>query len=203
MQVISLFAGFYASNCYLVRSGEHAVVIDPSVSPEGARAQLGTDLPPIDMLILTHAHFDHMLCLDEWRQQTRAPLAVHEYDADKLGDPQKSCFVLFPSRRDTRFSPPDILLHDGDILPLGEERLTVLHTPGHTSGSICLLGEGCIFTGDTVFAGGDYGRTDLYSGDESALWQSVRRLTELQAGGVMYAGHGPSGDFAREMQYLM
>ena len=202
VQLHCLYGGGYASNCYLLSSGEHAIVIDPSLSLRDACRALGTPLPHIDRIVLTHAHFDHILYLAEWRQQTGAPLAMHEYEAHALSDPSKTAFWQFLGRSDV-FAPPEILLREGSVLTLGEEEIRVLHTPGHTVGSICLLADGAIITGDTVFTDGGFGRTDLYSGDEHALFASIKRLTALDVEGKMYPGHGPSGDFRSEMRCFM
>ena len=202
MKIHTLAGRGYASNCYLVESGGHALLIDPSLSPSEARGCVEGNFPKVDLILLTHAHFDHMLYLDEWRKETGAPLAMHELEACALADPDKTAFSLFLGRNDV-FAPPERLLRDGSIIAVGEETLRVMSTPGHTVGSICLFGEGCVFTGDTVFTEGSYGRTDLWSGDTAALIASIRALTECSHEGRMYPGHGPSGDFRREMRYFI
>ncbi len=191
----------YASNCYLVESNGHAVLIDPSLSPDDAKRAYGAPFPTVDLLLLTHAHFDHMLFLTEWRKETGAPLAMHEMEAHALSDPMKTAFSLFLGRNDV-FAPPERLLSDGSTVKVGEENLRVMATPGHTVGSICLFGDGFVITGDTVFEGGGYGRTDLWSGDTSALFASIRALTETSFQGRMYPGHGPDSDFQSEMLYF-
>ena len=155
------------------------------------------------LILLTHAHFDHMLGLDAWRK-LGIPLAVHRMDAPALGDPAKSYFRPFLHREDV-FMPPEQELEEGTVIPLGNEFLRVLHTPGHTMGSVCYLGDGVIFTGDTVFTDGDYGRTDLYGGDEVTLFSSIRRLSQLpekEGDLVMYPGHGGEGNFRAHMKFF-
>lgn len=202
MTIHTLAGRGYASNCYLIVSDGHAIVIDPSLSLADARRALGTALPTIDLILLTHAHFDHLLYLTEWREETGAPLAMHALEAHALADPMKTAFSLFLGRQDV-FAPPEQVLHDGSILKVGKESLRVLSTPGHTVGSICIFGDGCVFTGDTVFTDGGYGRTDLFGGDSHALFESIRMLTECAHEGRMYPGHGPDGDFRTEMRYFM
>ena len=201
MKIHTLAGRGYASNCYLVETDGHALLIDPSLSPSEARRCVEGAFPQVDLILLTHAHFDHMLYLSEWRNETRAPLAMHESERHALSDPAKTAFSLFLGRNDV-FAPPERLLHDGSIIELGQEKLRVMSTPGHTVGSICLFGHGCVFTGDTVFTEGSYGRTDLWSGDTNALVASIRALTECGHEGTMYPGHGASGDFQREMRYF-
>ena len=116
--------------------------------------------------------------------------------------PDKTAFSLFLGRSDV-FAPPEHLLRDGSVLEFGAEKLRVMSTPGHTVGSICLFGDSCVFTGDTVFTEGSYGRTDLWSGDMGALVESIRALVQCKHEGRMYPGHGPSGDFQEEMRYFI
>ena len=202
MEIDRLAGRGYASNCYLLRSNGHAIVIDPSLSIADAKRAIGIEWPTVDLIVLTHGHFDHMLYLTEWRNETGAPLAMHELEAHMLSDPSKTAFSLFLGRNDV-FAPPERLLFDGSTVQVGEETLRVMYTPGHTAGSICLFGDGCVFTGDTVFTDGDYGRTDLYGGDSGALFSSIRALTECAFDGRMYPGHGPDGDFKTEMRYFI
>lgn len=189
MKVTALYAGGYASVSYLVTDAAEtaAVIVDPSYSYD-ALCRLRQTLPPISAIVLTHGHFDHMLRLEEWRARTRAPVLIGAEDACALTDPCRSCFWQFLSRED-RFAPADRLLCEGDTVAVGKEGLTVLHTPGHTAGSICLGADGFLLCGDTVFADG-YGRTDLPSGDRATLRRSLRRLMALPDDTVLYPGHG-------------
>lgn len=204
MWIYTLSGDSYASNSYFVSADGEAVLIDPSVSVLSVRKQLGERFIMPKLLILTHAHFDHMLALQEWRDEG-IPLCVHEADRFALSDPNKSYFRMFLGRDDV-FSPPEQLLNEGRTITLGRECLKVMHTPGHTVGSICLCAPSVIFTGDTVFTDGGYGRTDLWGGDAATLFASIRRLSRLaredKAQTVMYAGHGPDGKFADEMMYF-
>ncbi len=201
LTVHALSGGYIASDCYLCVSGQQSILIDPSVSISQARQQFGSYMVMPSLIVLTHAHFDHALCLDEWRK-LGIPLATHIREADALADPQKTCFAQFMNRNDT-FAPPERLLEEGDVIQVGQDALTVMHTPGHTVGSICLIGEGLIFTGDTVFTDGGFGRTDLWGGSSSALWTSLHRLRQIaQPNVTMYPGHGPSGDFLSEMMFF-
>ena len=202
MKIHSLVGRGYASNCYLVESDGHAVLIDPSLSVSEAMRCVEGEFPQIDLILLTHAHFDHMLFLAEWREKTGAPLAMHEDERHALSDPAKTAFSLFLGRNDV-FEMPERLLRDGSIIEFGSEKLRVMSTPGHTVGSICLFGDGCVFTGDTVFTEGSYGRTDLWSGHTGALIESICALSRCKHEGRMYPGHGPDGDFQTEMRYFI
>lgn len=191
MKIVNLYPGSFASASYLVTDDEksEAYVIDPSADPSVAKARLLGELPRIKGILLTHAHFDHMLALDAWRSFTGAPVMVMAADAPAFTDSLKNGYRYF-FEEELTFSPPDLLLEEGQLLPFGAERLRVMHTPGHTKGS-CVFDSGeVLFTGDTLFNGGGYGRTDLYGGCTDALWESIRRILLLSGERVVYPGHG-------------
>ncbi|MBQ8352066.1 MAG: MBL fold metallo-hydrolase [Clostridia bacterium] len=191
----------YESNCYLIMDdGEtHALVLDPSVDFHTVFRQRGKSLPPIDKILLSHAHFDHMLAVDDWREKTGAPLAVHEADAAALGDGEKNVYRLFTGH-DGGTAPAEQLLREGDTIAVGDEYLTVLHTPGHTPGCMCLYAPGILLSGDTLFAG-DIGRSDLPGGRTSELMASLRELGKLPPDTKVYPGHGPQTTIEREKKY--
>lgn len=202
MKVQSLYDGGYGSMSYLAMSddGRDAVLIDPSVSYAHALARIG-NLPKIHALLLTHGHFDHILCIDEWREKTGAPLYVCREDASMLTDPSLSCYRIFFGE-DTVHAEADVLLDGGEVISFGGESLRVFKTPGHTAGSCVYVGEGVLFTGDTIFSGGGYGRYDLPSGSASHLYESIRRIF-LTFGGEsrIYPGHGGSSTLSDERPY--
>ena len=201
MKVHLLYDGTYASNCYIVCDDAMtgAVVIDPSVSPQRAMGILA-DLPPISMLILTHAHFDHMLALDEWREITGAPLAVSGQDAHGLSNPALSCFRSF-LRQEKTFAPAEVLLKSGDAVAVGSESLSVIGTPGHTPGSIVLDSGELLFTGDTVFVGGGYGRYDLPGGSGDLLVVSLGDIMMISGERRLLPGHGEEGLLSLEKKF--
>ena len=201
MQVRLLEDGTYASNCYLVYDDAMtgAVIIDPSVSPKRFSGLLA-NLPPITMLILTHSHFDHMLAIDEWRSETGAPLAVSEADSYGLADPMLSCYRQFLGEERT-FAPAEMLLKTGDVIPVGGEQLTVTEVPGHTPGCIILDSGELLFTGDTVFAGGGYGRYDLPGGDGAMLFRSIAAIMRIKGERRLFAGHGGEGLLSEEKKF--
>ena len=190
----------YTSNCYLLtdENEKECYIVDPSVSRIEIERKRGRALPPVRTLLLTHAHFDHMLALDAWRKEG-VPLAVHGADAPALGDPQKNLFGYFLNQN-TTFAPPEIILKEGDVLPCGTEEIRVLHTPGHALGAVCFLAGEILVSGDTLFAG-DIGRTDLYGGHEPTLAASLRRLATLPEDTAVYPGHGPATTVSREKKY--
>jgi glyoxylase-like metal-dependent hydrolase (beta-lactamase superfamily II) len=191
---VECYGGYgHASNCYLVTDdGEtEAIIIDPSVSFTPLSRSRGRLLPKITGILLTHAHYDHMLAVDEWREKTGAPLLIHAADAPALSDGIRNVWRMFTGA-DGGTGPAERLLTEGDIIRCGKEELRVLSTPGHTPGSICLAcGADDLITGDTLFDGG-YGRYDLWGGSLDALVDSMKRLTALPEHLTIYPGHGGS-----------
>jgi glyoxylase-like metal-dependent hydrolase (beta-lactamase superfamily II) len=191
IKIRSICPDSFASNCYLLLQGQAALVVDPGVGLGAIRSALAAEGAECRGILLTHGYFDHMLSLDEVRAvYPDAPVYLHADDAELLSDGQKNAFALFFGQ-DRVWQPANRLLLGGEIIPLGDEQIRVIHTPGHTQGSVCYLFGDHLITGDTLFDGG-YGRCDLYGGDWAALTRTLRRLTELPRTLRIYPGHGPS-----------
>ncbi|MDG6995236.1 MAG: MBL fold metallo-hydrolase [Nitrososphaerota archaeon] len=144
----------------------------------------------LDLIINTHGHTDHTAEDDLVRNSTSAKLAIHELDAYRLATEDEASREL---RIEKRPIEPDLQLVDGQIIQIGKSvQVKVLHTPGHTEGSICLYDErrNQLFSGDTLFAGG-YGRTDGAGADPIAMVSSLKKLLQLPRDTEVYPGHGP------------
>ncbi len=150
----------------------------------------------IKYILLTHAHFDHMLSLEDLREKTGAPLALHKFDAETITDPELTFMAQYGGAKEGS-KPAEIILEDCDIITLGETKIEVIHTPGHTAGSVCYKSGDTIITGDTLFRG-NIGRCDLYGGDEMAMDESLRRLIALAGDYKLYPGHGSTTTLSRE-----
>lgn len=190
MEIITLFPDGFASNCYIISSRGRALVVDPSVPVDRIRASLDAGGLRAEGILLTHGHFDHIFFADALRTELSIPLYVHGDDAEMLCDSRKNAYSLFYGG-ELLVSAPDRLLADGDAIALGDESLTVIHTPGHSRGSVCFDLSDKLICGDTLFADG-FGRCDLWGGDKDALMRSLSRLESLEnaQNKAIYPGHG-------------
>lgn len=202
MKVSVLPLGSMSTNCLIISDPDTNIgaVVDPGGENCANRIYercLNSGIQ-VKYILLTHAHFDHMLSLEELRKLTGAPLAMHKYDADSLINPSLTYMEQFAGITDAP-KPAEILLNDGDKLKLGNITLEVMHTPGHTMGSVCYKSGDIILTGDTLFRG-SIGRCDLYGGDEMAMEQSLKRLVNLDYDYKIYSGHGSTTTLLREKE---
>lgn len=201
MGIETVVVGALETNCYLAfwPDTKECTVIDPGAEPEKIIAALTSlELKPV-MILNTHGHIDHTGANQDIKEHYKIPLFIHKDDAPLLESDEYQELSLM---LDARHSPaPDRLLVDGDEIGIGGFSLRIIHTPGHTPGSVSLYTEGVIFVGDTLFCGG-VGRTDLPGGSWEDLERSIKtRLFTLPEGTLVLPGHGPHTTIGEEKAY--
>ncbi len=191
--------GPLACNCYIVGdpATREAIVIDPGGDADDLAAAIQQRGLTVTAIVATHAHFDHLIAAQRLRELTGAPFHLHRDDHPLL-DWYEESGLLFLG---VRLPPPpevDLSPRDGDVVRAGAVDLRVTHTPGHSPGSISLVGDDAIFSGDTLFAG-SIGRSDLPGGDGRTLFDAIRsKLFALDDDVAVYPGHGPTTSIGRE-----
>ena len=193
MRIEQVVVGVVATNCYVVADEDERVgaILDPGDEPE--RIMTVVDRMGIDVvyLINTHGHVDHIGANQAVKSKADVPLMIHSADAEMLISPSMNLSTLMGIEV---VSPPaDRVLEEGDTLMFGDVRLEVVHTPGHSPGSICLFGDGVVFSGDTLFFD-SIGRTDFPGSSYGDIISSIREvLVPLSDDITLYPGHGPCG----------
>jgi len=193
MFVKQLTVGAMGVCCYIVgciKTGKGAV-IDPGGDEERILSEVKKAGLSIEYIIATHGHADHVCGNRRLKEASGAPIVMHEADAVFFA---KHEVIRYFSMLGLEASPPvDIQVLDGDVISIGNEKLQVIHTPGHTPGGICLYNAPDLFTGDTLFVGG-LGRTDFPGGSHSELMASIAgKLMILPPETIVWPGHGYGG----------
>ena len=180
-----------STNCYVAscHDTKETIIIDPGLD-YASEAQPIIDYIEqaqlkVKYIINTHGHNDHVKGDAIFQEKYRIPICIHKLDAYFLDNLPKGN------------APENILLEEGNLIEFGKETLTVLHTPGHTRGCICLVGDRLAFTGDTLFAGG-IGRTDFPEGSMSDMNRSLQKLEQLPDNLLIYPGHGETSMIGEE-----
>ena len=186
MNVTVLSLGYLGTNCYLLEGTDGCLVIDPAGEPDRVLAALGDR--KLVAILLTHGHFDHVGAVRDLVAETGCDVYIHPAE---LGLP--SAITAGPLYHTHTYG-------EGDRLTLAGLSFTVLHTPGHTPGSVCLCFGDQMFCGDTLFAG-SIGRTDLPGGDSKTMGQTLRRLAALEGDFRVWPGHGGPSTLIEEQRY--
>jgi hydroxyacylglutathione hydrolase len=188
--LIEIFTvGMLSTNCYVVSNPEtrEAIVIDPGIDlPSEANLifdYIEKEALKIKFIVNTHGHSDHIRGNDIFQKTYQVPVCIHSYDLSFI--------------KSLEGPLANVLLMDQSPVQFGKETIMVMHTPGHTPGSICLLGGKIIFTGDTLFAGG-IGRTDFPGGSNANMRLSLKKLVRLSDHLLVYPGHGPTSLIGHE-----
>ena len=190
LKTYAMALGDYQTNCYILHDelSKNCVVIDPGYDADFVLDKLNSLGLTLEAILLTHGHFDHVGAVKELAADTGCKVYLHPDDLSM--PPMMTAGKLHYTDTYT----------EGTQLHLAGLDMVVLHTPGHTPGSVCLVCETSIFSGDTLFQG-SCGRTDLPGGDWSAITQSLKRLASLEGNFWVYPGHGGSTTLRDEKKY--
>lgn len=170
MNIKRVAVGSLQTNCYIIEEDNETIVIDPGGEPEKILKYIKGE---VKYIINTHYHFDHTLANKEIKEATKAKILISEKEKD---------YIDFK---------PDGFLKENEEIKIGKTILKVLETPGHSKGSICLISNGIIFAGDTIFEGGYCGRMDLPGGSEEDMQDSLNKLKKIiKSETKIYPGHG-------------
>ena len=193
--------GHLSTNCYVVncRETKEAVIIDPGFDDPREAEEIFSFITKGDLklkfIVNTHGHPDHSCGNALVKKRFQMPICVHESDAYMFGESGWNTARYFGY--DCISPAADVILHGGDYVKFGEVTLRVVHSPGHSYGSVVLLGETEVFVGDVLFAG-SIGRTDFPGSSEREMTLSLKRLMRLPDYFVVYPGHGPTTTVGEE-----
>lgn len=200
MKVHMLSLGPLGANCYILETDQkNAIAVDIGGDPEILLRLLDQQGLHLDQILLTHGHYDHIGGVARVQQAAGVPVYIHEADLGMLTDEIRSLSTPMGMQG---FDPvPDAKpLTDGAHIRLDDVDLTVLHTPGHTPGSVCYLGNGLLLSGDTLFRQ-SIGRTDFPGGSMPQMRSSLTRLNHLTGDLLIYPGHNGASTLDYEKEH--
>ena len=188
MKITTIPLGLYQTNCYILAQGDRCLVIDPGDEPEKVLVFLEKQGLTLEAVLLTHGHFDHVGDVKTLAAETDCRVFLCQQDLTLPG-----AMTAGPLYYTDFYS-------EGDRLTLADMTFEVLHTPGHTPGSVCLGFGEHLFSGDTLFAG-NCGRTDFPGSSPADMIRSLQRLSQLEESLKVYPGHGESTTIGQEKRY--
>ncbi len=203
MKIKHFVVGPVQTNCYILINNDtkECIVIDPGDKGESIAYTLKNDGLKPAAILLTHGHFDHICGVNAIKKAFGIKVYVHEHDRELISDPEKNDSIMFTGKGVS--VEADEFLRDGETLDLAGFKVKVLHTPGHTPGSVCFYIEesGVLISGDTLFQM-SVGRTDLPGGSMSSLIRSLKEsIITLPEDTVVYPGHGEPTSIGTEKKY--
>lgn len=188
-----------AVNSYVIHNegSNNAIAIDPGLNYNNIVFYCNENNCKINAIVLTHGHYDHITDTMKLKNEYNCPVYAHTDEQIILNSANKNLSSMTGEK--VEFDA-DLYVKEGDVIEIGDLKFDVISTPGHTKGGICLLNEEILISGDTLFKG-SMGRTDLYSGSEDEMMNSLRRLSNLPESLKVYPGHGPSSTIELEKKH--
>lgn len=189
MRIEKLIVGPMGANCYIIwdEATQEATIIDPGYSDQRIAQIINQNNLKVNKILLTHGHIDHLMGLDDVRALTGADVYIHEEDASCLTSAAHNLSDMMGLHK--TFDQAEHTFKDGDLIDVGNIALKVMHTPGHTVGSVCFLIGDTLFSGDTLFWS-SIGRTDFPGGSYVNMMSSLDRLMTLSDDTKVLSGHG-------------
>ncbi|MFQ6069141.1 MAG: MBL fold metallo-hydrolase [Candidatus Aminicenantales bacterium] len=198
MEYEAVIVGALETNCYLVYCEEtrECAIVDPGADPQRIFSAISSrELKPV-VILNTHGHIDHIGANRDMKDRFGVPLRIHAADSSMLGGEQSLELSLLLQAKASPHA--DSFFEEGEVIEIGKSSLEILHTPGHSPGSVSFVGDGFVLSGDTLFSGG-VGRTDLPGGDWQELMHSLEdKILTMPEKTVVLPGHGPSTTVGRE-----
>lgn len=198
MNIKTIKATSYATNCYVVSEaqGDQGVIIDPAGAYDEIKGYIDEQSLEIPYILLTHGHGDHIGAVLQLKENYGSKVFIHEKDSYMLEDANKNLTNQLASGPIELAA--DEYVSDGQVIEVGSLKIKVIHTPGHTQGSVCYKIKNHVFTGDTLFAS-SIGRTDLEGGDREQILSSIKeQLLILPNETLIYPGHGAQTSLKKE-----
>lgn len=190
--VKTFMLGSIATNCHVVYiGGSDVIAVDVGGEPEKLLRFLNDNKLNLTKIFLTHGHYDHIGGVYDVQKGTNAKVYIHELDVPMLSDTQSNLAFWIEPTADFKPVTEYVTVKDGDVIDAGDISFTVLHTPGHTPGSVCYMSEDVLLTGDTLF-NMSRGRTDFPGGSDEQMLSSFRRLKKLEGDYRVFPGHNGS-----------
>lgn len=199
VQFEALAVGPIQSNCYIVWDvgTREAAIIDPGDEKDLIERVISDHNLSVKHILLTHGHFDHCFVAGDISAEYGVGVSMHEADIEQIHDPLGFADMYYDMSSFVDFAP-QTMLSDGDVIKLGDSRIEVIYTPGHTQGGLCFVTDAGVFCGDTIFAG-SVGRTDFAGGSQSQLMASIReKILSMKDETPLYPGHGPATTVGQE-----
>lgn len=197
----NFIVGALEVNCYLIgcQQSKEIAVIDPGGEAQRIISTIEEKCYKPLYIINTHGHIDHIAANKDIKERYHIPLMIHSKDSFLLSSSQDPMLEIMLHAKQS--PPADRLLEEGDKIDIGSISLEIVHTPGHSPGSICIKFDRALLTGDTLFAGG-IGRTDLHGGSYNALIHSIKeKVLAFDRSWKIFPGHGPSSTIGQEIDY--